>query len=680
MSNNRNFIVPENIEKAKKRAKELREKIRFHDKKYYIENNPVISDYEYDQLMEDLKAIEEKYPDLVTEYSPTQRVGAEEIEEFKTVKHKAAMLSLDKVTDEDGLYDFNDRVKEAIKSEEVEYVVEPKIDGVGIALYYENKKLERGATRGNGEEGEEITPNLKTIHSIPLKLREESILHTGEFRGEVYMPKKEFKKMNKRREKQGKEPFANPRNAAAGTVRNKDPQRVAKRPLNAYLYTLSYWEEGGFKTHWECLNEMEKAGLRVNKRIKKLKNIEEVIKKIKEWKEIKDNLEYEIDGIVIKVNDLQAHGILGHTTHHPRWAIAYKYPPNRKTTKVQDISVHVGRTGKLTPIAILNPIQLSGTTVSRASLHNEDEIRRKDIRIKDTVLVEKAGEIIPQVVKVIKGKRTGEEKKFEMPKKCPICGSSAKRIGGEVVRRCLNSLCPAQVKQRIEHWGSRNAMNIEGLGPKLIDKLVEQGIVENIADIYELKLNDLRNIERMGEKSSNNLLEEIRDSKDRGLSKVLYGLGIPFVGEHLSNVLANHYEDIDQLMSARKTELENIDEVGPKIAESVVNFFNDKKNKGLIDQLKKHQIKMLSEQKEKKQFLDGKRFVFTGALERYTRAEASKKIQDYGGRVTSSVSGKTDYLVVGKRPGSKLNKAKKEGTPILQEKDFYSILEKETLP
>ncbi|MGV9205118.1 MAG: NAD-dependent DNA ligase LigA [Promethearchaeia archaeon] len=676
---NNNFDIPENKEEARKRAKELREQIRYHDKKYYIENNPVISDYEYDQLMDELKAIEEEYPDLVTDHSPTQRVGAEEIEEFKTVKHKAVMLSLDKVTDKEGLYDFNDTITEATERNEVEYIIEPKIDGVGIALYYEDKMLKRGATRGNGKEGEDITPNIKTVHSIPLKLSQESILKTAEFRGEVYMPKKEFREMNERREKKEKEPFANPRNAAAGTVRNKDPQRVAKRPLDAYLYTLSYWEEGDFKTHWECLEEMEKAGLRINKKIKKVKNIKGVINTIEEWREIKDNLEYEIDGIVIKVNDLRAHGILGQTTHHPKWAIAYKYPPNRKTTKVKDISVHVGRTGKLTPIAILDPIELSGTTVSRASLHNEDEIQRKDIRVGDTVWVEKAGEIIPQVVKVIKEKRTGDEKKFKMPKECPICGSPAKQIGGEVARRCLNAQCPAQIKQRIEHWGDRNAMNIEGLGPKLIDKLVDKGLMKNIAEIYNLELAELVTIERMGKKSSNNLLEEIRESKDRGLSKVLYGLGIPFVGEHLSNVLTDHYDDIDKLMAASQTELEEIDEVGPKIAESVVNFFSDKKNQKLIKHLKDHGIQMISETKEKKKFLEGKKFVFTGRLENYTRAEATEKLRAFGGRVTSSVSGQTDYLIVGKRPGSKLNEAKNEDVTILEEEEFYSLLEKQTL-
>lgn len=671
--------IPDNKADAKKRAEELRGEIRYHDKKYYIENNPVISDYEYDQLMEELKQIEQKFPDLVTEYSPTQRVGAEEIDKFKTVKHQAAMLSLDKTTNEEGLRDFDETVREAMGEKKAEYVIEPKIDGVGIALYYEDKKLQRGATRGNGEEGEEITPNLKTIHSIPLKLSEQSLLRTAEFRGEVYMPKEEFRKMNEKREKQEKEAFANPRNAAAGTVRNKDPQRVAKRPLDAFLYTLSYWKEGDFQTHWECLQEMKKAGLRINNNIKKVTGIEEVIEQIKDWEKKKDNLAYEIDGIVIKVNDLKAHGLLGHTTHHPKWAIAYKYPPNRKTTEVKNISVHVGRTGKLTPIAILDPIQLSGTTVSRASLHNEDEIQRKDIRIGDIVVVEKAGKIIPQVVKVIKEKREGDEKQFNMPTECPICGSPAKRIGEEVARRCLNAQCPAQVKQRIEHWGDRNAMNIEGLGPKLIDKLVKKGIIKNMADIYKLELKDLVNIERMGKKSSHNLLEEIQNSKERGLDKVLYGLGIPFVGEHLSNVLTEHYNNIDQLMSASKAELENVDEIGPKIADSVVNFLDDEKNKELITQLKQHQVRMSAEKQEKKQFLSGKKFVLTGALERYTRAEASEKIRAFGGRVTSSVSGQTDYVVVGENPGSKLTEAKQEGILIIKEEEFYSMLEKKEL-
>ncbi|MBD3254724.1 MAG: NAD-dependent DNA ligase LigA [Candidatus Lokiarchaeota archaeon] len=668
------FNIPKDKNKAEKRINKLRDEIRYHNKKYYIEDNPVISDYEYDQLFEELKALEKKFPDLVTEDSPTQRIGSEEIDEFETVEHKVEMLSLDKTFDSNGLYDFDRKVREKLKKQEVVYVVEPKIDGLGIALLYENKRLKRGATRGDGARGEDVTPNVKTIKSIPLKLSDKSDLKNIEVRGEIYIPKDAFKEMNQNRIDNSKEQFANPRNAASGTIRNKDPKRVAKRPLDAFLYSLSYYEESEFQTHWKTLKELKKAGLRINDNLKKFKGIEKVVEHVNKWEEEKDELNYEVDGIVIKVNDLEAQKKLGSTTHHPRWAIAYKYPPMRKTTKVKDIEVMVGRTGKLTPVAILDPIHLSGTEVSRASLHNEDELQRKDIRIGDTVLVEKAGEIIPQVIKSIKEKRDGSEKKFEFPHTCPVCGSVAKRFGDEVARRCVNAQCPAQVKQRIEHWGSREAMEIDGLGPKLLDKLVDQGLAENIADIYELKKSDLTSIERMGKKSSENLLKSIENSKNRDLSKVLFGLGITYIGEHIARVLTENYHSIDDLIDASEQELENIDEIGPKIAQSIVAFFNEEKNLDLIKRLKKHGINMEKEMESRANFLDGKKFVFTGALEKYTRAEASEQVRKYGGRITSSVSGETDYLVVGKNPGSKLEEAKNQDVKIIDEERFLSLL------
>ncbi|MFO7792933.1 MAG: NAD-dependent DNA ligase LigA, partial [Candidatus Saliniplasma sp.] len=413
------FDIPSDKEKAEDRIQELRDEIRYHDRKYYIESEPEISDYEYDMLVKELEALEEAYPELVTPDSPTQRVGSGEIDEFETVEHMSVMLSLDNTYNHEELKDFDKRVKKGLGKDKVEYVVEPKIDGLGVALYYDDKVFQRGATRGDGERGEDITPNLKTIHTIPLKLRNETVLETAEVRGEVYMPRDEFEEMNEEREEQGKEPFANPRNAAAGTVRNKDPKIVAERPLDIFIYTLSYVEGEGFQTHWKTMQEMEKAGLKVNENIVKLDDIEEVLEYIDEWGEKKDQLNYEIDGMVVKVNDLEDQEKLGATSKHPRWAIAYKYPAMRKTTKLKEIEIHVGRTGKLTPIAVLEPVQLSGTTVSRASLHNEDEIERKDVREGDTVLVEKAGEIIPQVVKVIKEKRDGSQQKFDFPETCP---------------------------------------------------------------------------------------------------------------------------------------------------------------------------------------------------------------------------------------------------------------------
>ncbi|MFW6037963.1 MAG: NAD-dependent DNA ligase LigA [Candidatus Saliniplasma sp.] len=672
--------IPEDKVEAEKRVEELRSEIRYHDRKYYLENNPEISDYEYDMLVKELEALEEAYPELVTPDSPTQRVGAGEIEEFETVEHMSAMLSLDNTYNHEELKEFDKRVKKGLGKDKVEYVVEPKIDGLGVALYYEDKVFQRGATRGDGERGEDITPNLKTIHSIPLRLRDGTVIDTAEVRGEVYMPRDRFEQMNEEREEQGKEPFANPRNAAAGTVRNKDPKVVAERPLDIFVYTLSYIEGEEFQTHWEAMQEMEKAGLKVNENIVKLDGIEDVLEYIDEWEEKKENLNYEIDGMVVKVDDLEDQEKLGATSKHPRWAIAYKYPAMRKTTKLKEIEIHVGRTGKLTPIAILEPVQLSGTTVSRASLHNEDEIERKDVREGDTVLVEKAGEIIPQVVKVIKEKRDGSQEKYDFPETCPVCGSEAKQLGGEVARRCVNARCPAQIKQRLELWGSRGAMDIEGLGPKILDKLVEKGVVKSVADLYRLGKIQLTSVERMGDKSTRNLLEEIEDSKDMGLDRVLYGLGIKYVGSHVAQVLTDHYDSMDEIMEAGQEELEEIEEIGPKIAESIVSFFEDEQNREMVEELRNSGVKMEVEREDVEQFLDGKKFVLTGALENYTRDEATEEIQRYGGRVTSAVSGATDYILVGENPGSKLDKAKEEGTTILEEDEFVKMIEDKELP
>jgi len=673
------FTIPENKEDADKRAETLRKEIRYHDRKYYIENDPEISDHEYDMLVKELEAIEQRFPDLITEDSPTQRVMTSEIDEFETVDHLSPMLSLDNTYNHGELKDFDRRVREGLgkENEDIEYIIEPKIDGLGVALYYENKTFERGSTRGDGTRGEDITPNLKTIHTIPLKLTDDTLLETAEFRGEVYMPRDEFEQMNERRLDEGKDPFANPRNAAAGTVRNKDPKVVAKRPLDIFVYTLSYNEEGEFETHWECLKEIEKAGLKVNRNIAKKKGIDEVIEYIDQWKEKKEDLNYEIDGMVVKVNKLDHHDTLGATSKHPRWAIAYKYPAMRKTSTIKDIEVQVGRTGKLTPIAILEPVQLSGTVVERASLHNEDELERKNVNVGDKVLVEKAGEIIPQIVKVTEKKSEGV---FELPEECPVCGSKAKRIGDEVARRCVNAQCPAQIKQRLEHWGMRNAMDIEGLGPKVLNKLVEKNVVKTIPDLYEIGKIQLTSIERMAQKSARNLLKEIKESKERSLDRVIYGLGIKYVGDHVANVLTEHYDSMQEIMEADQEELQEIDEIGPKIAESIVSFFEDEQNQRMIERLRKNGITMEVERKEVDKFLEDRKFVLTGALDKFTRDEAKEKIQEHGGRVTSSVSGVTDYLVVGEDPGSKLDQAREEGTTILDEDDFIEMLEKKELP
>ncbi len=673
------FEVPKTEDEAEDRAKELREEIRYHDRKYYIENDPEISDHEYDMLVKELEAIEEEYPDLITEDSPTQRVITAEIDEFETVEHMSAMLSLDNTFDYDELREFDNRVKKGLgkEDEKIEYVIEPKIDGLGVALYYDDKTFQRGSTRGDGERGEDITPNLKTVHTIPLKLTDETVLETAEFRGEVYMPRDEFDEMNERRLDEGKDPFANPRNAAAGTVRNKDPTVVAKRPLDIFVYTLSYHESGSFDSQWEALEEMEKAGLKVNDNVAKKRGIEEVIEYIEDWGEEKEDLNYEIDGMVIKVNKLEYHDILGATSKHPRWAIAYKFPAMRKTSTIKDIEVQVGRTGKLTPIAILEPVQLSGTVVERASLHNEDELERKNVNVGDKVWVEKAGEIIPQIVKVSEKKSEGF---FQLPETCPICGSEAKRIGDEVARRCVNAQCPAQVKQKIEHWASRDAMDIEGLGPKVIEKFVEEELVESIPDLYRLQKWQIVQLERMAEKSAQNLLDEIEESKEQGLSRVLYGFGIRYVGSHMSNVLADNHSSIDELLEEDEEDLLEIDEIGPETAESIVQFFSDEQNRDMIQELKNLGVNMESERAVTEDFLEGKRFVFTGALDNYTRNEASELVEKFGGRVTSSVSGVTDFLVVGENPGSKLDTAQEEGTTILEEEDFIEMVEDKEVP
>ncbi len=665
----------ESVEEAKERIAELREEIRYHDRKYYVEDHPEIDDHEYDMLMAELKTLEEKYPEQITSDSPTQRIAPMDTARFQAVEHKTPMLSLDNTYNHGELREFHERVCRLLGVDDVEYVMELKMDGLGVALLYENRVLQRGATRGDGVMGEDITANLKTIRSIPLKLSDQTVLSNIEARGEVYMPRDGFEAMNEERLKEGEEPFANPRNAAAGTVRQKDPKVVAQRPLDISVYHLSHHPGVELKTHWECMDELRKAGFRVSENMTKVSGIREALEYIDLWENKKDELNYEIDGIVIKVNDLEQQERLGATSKHPRWAIAYKYPAVRKTTVINDIDVQVGRTGKLTPVAMLEPVQLSGTTVSRASLHNEDEIERKDVRVGDTVLVEKAGEIIPQVVKVITEKRDGSQKIFEMPRECPVCGSRAARLEEEVARRCVNAQCPAQLKERLEYWGSRDAMDIEGLGPKLLGKLVDKGAVRSIADIYRLGKIQLVSVERMADKSARNILKAIQESKEQGLARVIQGLGIKYVGKRSADILARHYGTMDRIMEADKNELEDIHEIGPKIAESIVSFLEDERNIELIERLKEAGVRMDVGVDEVLTLLEGKKFVLTGSLDGYTRDQAAQLIERYGGRVTSSISGSTDYLVVGSKPGSKLDKAKKLGITVLDEDGFRHLLD-----
>jgi len=661
---------------VKKRISELREEIRYHDRKYYVENNPVISDYEYDQLMEELKKLESEHPEYVTPDSPTQRVSGQPVEGFSSVKHKIPMLSLDNTYSSKELLDFDKRMKKFLGGEKPDYAVELKIDGVGVALIYENGVLVRGATRGDGSTGDDITSNIRTIKSIPLKLdiaNETKPLANCEVRGEVYMTRKGFEALNKEKAKKGEPLFANPRNAAAGSLRQLDPKVVSKRNLDVFLYTLSYTKEGGYKTHMECLEAMKKAGLKVNPNINKFSNIEDVIKYCDSWENKKETLDYETDGMVIKVDSLEQQKRLGSTIKNPRWAVAYKFPPKQVTTKITDIVIQVGRTGALTPVAVLEPVELSGSTISRATLHNEDEIKRKDIRIGDTVFIEKAGEVIPEVIKPVKEKRTGKEKIFIMPKKCPVCNSDVVRPEDEAVSRCIGLSCPAQLKNSLHHFASRHAMNIDGLGPAIIDQLVDKKIVRDISDLYILKIDVLANLERMGEKSAQNLLDEINESKKNEFSRLLFGLGIRYVGRHIAKLLSENFSSIDEIMHAEKEKIEKIEGIGGIVAESIILFFRDEKNREIIEKLGKNGVSMESKV-EKKGLLSGKRFVFTGILEKYSRAEAEGIVESLGGSFTSSVSENVDFVVAGKDPGSKYEKAKKLGIAIISEEEFDKLV------
>ena len=673
------MISPSN--NIKKKIEELREKIRYHNYRYYVLNDPVISDAEYDQLMKELIELEKKYPQYITASSPTQRVGIEPVSEFSTVRHITPMFSLSNAFSDEELIAFDQRIKKLVPQQKIDYVVEMKIDGLAIALVYENGIFIRGATRGDGITGEEITSNLRTIKTIPLKLFGEDIPSRIEVYGEVYMKRSDFEKLNEERMKNEESLFANPRNASAGSVRQLDPRITAQRPLDTFIYRATFPEGNKFKNHIEVLNYLKKIGFKINPHIKLCQDIKESINYSQEWIEKKEDLDYEIDGMVIKVNSLSLREEMGSTTRSPRWAIAYKFPAQQTTTKVRDIIVQVGRTGALTPVAILDPVKISGSVVQRATLHNEDEIKRKDVRIGDTVLIQKAGEVIPEVVKVILEKRTGQEKEFVFPSECPVCGSKVFRPEGEVVSRCNSLTCPAQIKERIRHFASRDAMDIEGLGPAIIDQLVEKGLIRDISDLYFLKRDDLISLERMAEKSADNLLDAIEKSKKKSLVNLIYGLGIRYVGVHTSEVITRYYPTLDKFKKASLEELIEINEIGPKIAESIVLFFREKENLAIIERLRSAGLNFGQEEekgrKEKRtQILAGKQFVLTGTLREFTRTQAKEIISKLGGRVTGSVSKKTDYVVAGEDPGSKYQKAQKIGVPIINEEEFKKIIAK----
>jgi len=664
-------------DKIKRRVEELRGQIHYHDYKYYVENNPEISDYEYDQLMRELKELEEKYPSLRSPTSPTQRVGGEPVEGFPTVEHRLLMLSLDNTYSEEEVREFEARLHRELPGEDFEYVVELKIDGVSISLIYEDGEFARGSTRGDGRRGDEITSNLKTIRAIPLKLRKR-VPGRLEVRGEVYMTVSGFRRVNKEREEAGETLFANPRNAAAGSLKLLDPKITSQRPLDSFIYSLT--ESTSVRippTHFESLGLLKEWGFKVNPYIKLCRNIQEVIDWCNVWERRRESLDYEVDGMVIKVNSIPQQMRLGFTSKSPRWAIAYKFPAKQATTKIRDIIVQVGRTGALTPVAILEPTPLAGTTISRATLHNEDEIRRKDVRIGDTVILEKGGDVIPQVVKVVEGKRTGKERKFSIPRRCPVCGAEVVRLEDEAVARCIGSSCPAQLKERIAHYAQRTAMDIEGLGDKLINQLVDKGLVRDVADLYKLDLDTLSSLERMGKKSAQNLLSQIERSRTQPLSRLIFALGIRYVGARGARILSEHFSSMDELFRATQEELEAIPEIGPRTAQSIVLFFREKKNRKLLEKLRKLGVQMgkVEERKEGGP-LAGKKFVFTGGLEHYSRDEARELVESLGARAVSSVSKKVDYVVAGKDPGSKYEKAKALGVRILNEEEFRELIER----
>ncbi|MCF7876134.1 NAD-dependent DNA ligase LigA [Candidatus Bipolaricaulota bacterium] len=663
---------------AKERIEELREEIEEHNYRYYVLDDPTITDREYDRLLRELEELEEEYPEFRTDISPTQRVGASPADEFESGEHRTPMLSLSNAFEEREITEFRDRVQRKLGTEdELTYIAEPKLDGLAIELIYENGELSEGLTRGDGRTGEVVTRNIKTIRSIPLKLRSDGgeVPSLLEVRGEVYMEKGSFQKMNERRAEEGKDLFANPRNAAAGSLRQLDPSVTAKRPLNAFFYDTGVVEGREFTTQEELLNYFPDIGLRVNPYAEKCQGIKEAKEVYSKLEKKREEIPYEIDGIVIKVNDFNLREELGAKTRSPRWAIAYKFPPERAKTRIKDIEVGVGRTGALTPVAKLEPVEIKGATISRASLHNQDEIDEKDVRIGDTVIIQRAGDVIPEVIKPITEERTGDEEKFQLPDHCPVCGEPVKRPEGDAIHRCVNISCPARIKEAIKHFGSKAAADIEGLGDKLVDKLVEEGLVESIADLYRLDRKEIANLERMGEKSAENLLNALEESKEISFSRLIYALGIRHVGEHLANVLSRNFADFEGLKEAKKEELTSINEIGPEVGDSIVNFLANDSNLKLIEQLDKVGVKYEREAREDEKILDGTRFVFTGQLDDYTRSEAEDLVERLGGRATSSVSSLTDYLVAGENPGSKYEEAQEEGTEIINEEQFKELIQ-----
>ncbi|MBB6454897.1 DNA ligase (NAD+) [Salirhabdus euzebyi] len=664
------------IQEATKQISLLREKLNKYNYEYHVLDQPSISDAAYDELMQELVKLEEQFPELITSDSPSQRVGGSPLDEFEKVEHTIPMLSLGNAFNEQDLKDFDRRVREGVDVSEVAYVCELKIDGLAISLRYVDGFFSRGATRGDGKTGEDITQNLRTIKSIPLKIKEESAI---EVRGEAFMPMKSFSALNEIREQNGEDLFANPRNAAAGSLRQLDPKIAAARNLDIFIYSVGEWEAGEITSHSERLAYLRELGFKVNPETKKCQNIDEVIAYVNYWQEHRPDLRYEIDGIVIKVDEIEMQEQLGFTAKSPRWAIAYKFPAEEATTKLKDIELSVGRTGVVTPTAILDPVKVAGTTVQRASLHNEDLIREKDIRIGDTVIIKKAGDIIPEVVRVLVDQRTGDEQPFTMPTQCPECGSELVRLEEEVALRCINPNCPAQLREGLIHFVSRNAMNIDGLGEKVIKQLFDEKLIFTIADLYKLNKEELLKLERMGEKSVQNLLQSIDNSKENSLERLLFGLGIRYVGSKAAQTLSEHFLTIEKLMMATEEELISIQDIGEKVADSIVRYFDKPQVKELIQELKELGLNLEYKGLRQEEIstdspFSGKTVVLTGKLELFSRSEAKQKIEELGGKVTGSVSKTTDILIAGADAGSKYDKAQKLGIEIWNEEQLEEAL------
>lgn len=661
---------------VEKQIADLREKIRYHEHRYYVLDDPEISDYEFDQLMQRLGDLEREHPGLVTADSPTQRVGGEAAKEFPTVRHSTPMLSLDNTYSVDELREFDRRVHELSGRADVEYVAELKLDGLSMALTYDNGVLVRGVTRGDGTQGEDVTANVKTIRSVPLRINSKALsrLKSFEVRGEVIMPRTAFDRLNAEREAAGEPKFANPRNSASGTMRLLDSRTVASRRLGMFHYYLLADGKEPFKTHAESLRALGEMGFRVNPHWRLCKSFDALLAYIEEWENKRESVDYETDGVVVKVNDTRLWSELGQTAKSPRWAIAYKYPARQATTVVKDIRAQVGRTGILTPVADLEPVAIGGVTVSHSTLHNMDEIERLGVRIGDTVLIQRAGEVIPQVVKVVKHAQDGRA--FEMPRSCPACGGHVIRAEGEVAWRCVNAACPAQLKESLLHFAARRAMDIDGLGEAIVDQLTSRGMVKDAADLYSLTEEQLAPLERMGKKSAANLVAEIRKSREAPLARLVFAIGIPFVGERTAQLLAGHFGSLDRIVDATAGELEQVSEIGPKTAQGITGFFAEERNRQLVERLRRAGLQFKAEKPAaaRRQPLAGLTFVLTGTLAGYSRDEAKQAIEEAGGRVTGSVTKKTNYVVAGTDPGSKLEKAHSLGIAVIGEEELRRLM------